>query len=100
MLNLLNMDNLHFVFIFFISLSSARLSLFFISLFLSFFIFFFILRAFHTVSVDFLLAGIHRETHTVTYMHVYIYMYIYMYNIKKRRDDIEYVHTGGSNGVT
>lgn len=93
MLNLLNMDNLHFVFIFFISLSSARLSLFF-------YIFVFILRAFHTVSVDFLLAGIYRETHTVTYMHVYIYMYIYMYNIKKRRDDIEYVHTGGSNGVT
>lgn len=95
MLNLLNMDNLHFVFIFFIFLSSARLSLFF-------YIFVFILRAFHMVSVDFLsgLAGIYRETHTVTYMHVYIYMYIYMYNIKKRRDDIEYVHTGGSNGIT
>lgn len=80
MLNLLNMDNLHFVF--FISLSSqwiyCSFFLFLIVIDLSFF--FFIL---HTVRSAFVSGYIQGDIQLCVY--ACIYMYIYMYNIKKRR---------------
>lgn len=84
MLNLLNMEQLTHFHLFHFSFVSADIWNIF-SLILSFF-----LSQFYTRYGRLLSAGIYRETHNSC---TYACIYICIIYIKKRIDDIEYVHT-------